>query len=322
MELRKGNVDNHRLTNCQADARQGLYASAMAAYLQWLAQRELSGRADWAAERSRLRDQFARGGVHARTSWIAADLMLGLKCFFDFAADSNVISHEERNAYVSRALKALRHGVERQADAQHDADPVRRYLGLLGAVLTGGHGHLCNVRGGQPENSALWGWGKNQSGDEVALGTKIGWVHAETGDIYLDPNLAYQAAQKLATTQGESIAQNQRTLHQRLKEAGRLKSYEEEKTTNRLTLEGCRRAVLHLPASALLGEGWSPDGQPGQQGENDPNPGTVTSMCAPENTTDPGHMSGQYGPINRNGQGAKPKVIYVEPPDQENVSFV
>ena len=53
-------------------------------------------------------------------------------------------------------------------------------------------------------------------------------------------------------------------MFKRLKEDGHLASFEQDKTTKRVTVQGKKRAVLHLHKGAL---GAQKPGEQGEQGE-------------------------------------------------------
>lgn len=77
----------------------------------------------------------------------------------------------------------------------------------------------------------------------------IGW--ADDKDVYLEPDTALAAAQKLARDQGESLAVSGWTLHSRLKEDAWLKTMDKDRVTIRRVLAGCERIVPHLDVSTL-----------------------------------------------------------------------
>ena len=72
-----GDIDPKRLSACQRDAAAGLYAQAMAGYIQWLAPRLDQVRAQMNAAHGRYREQVAHAGLHRRTPGIVADLFIG-----------------------------------------------------------------------------------------------------------------------------------------------------------------------------------------------------------------------------------------------------
>ncbi len=86
--------------------------------------------------------------------------------------------------------------------------------------------------------------------------------------MYLDEDLAYAAAQRLARDQGEALTIRVRTLSRRLKERGLLLGTDPGRNTVRRTLEGKERRVLWLQAASAplipekLAEVDEPDGTP------------------------------------------------------------
>jgi len=74
VEVTPGDIDPKRLSACQRDAAGGLYAQAMAGYIQWLAPRLDQVRAEMRAAHARSREQAAHAGLHRRTPGIVADL--------------------------------------------------------------------------------------------------------------------------------------------------------------------------------------------------------------------------------------------------------
>jgi hypothetical protein len=79
----------------------------------------------------------------------------------------------------------------------------------------------------------------------------VGWL--EDDHVYLEPDAAYAAVQRLGAEVGDRIALTPQTLRRRLKERGVLVSTEPQRRmlTVRRTLEGHRRDVLHLDKLTL-----------------------------------------------------------------------
>src|SRR5712692_9869818 len=73
------------------------------------------------------------------------------------------------------------------------------------------------------------------------------------GRVYLEPDAAYAAVQRLGQEIGDRIVLTPQTLRKRLKERGILATCETQRRilTVRRTLEGQRREVLHLHREAL-----------------------------------------------------------------------
>jgi len=71
-------------------------------------------------------------------------------------------------------------------------------------------------------------------------------------DLYLEPEAAYTVAQRMARDAGGSLPVASKTLHKRLNERGLLVTTERDRLLVRKTVDGGRRAVLHLKAATLL----------------------------------------------------------------------
>jgi hypothetical protein len=262
---------NPTLSACQQDAAAGKYAAALAGFLRWLAPRYDEVRGQLPSELVRLRDQARADGQHARTPGIVADLLLGLHYLLDFSQQVEAISGEERGALWARGRLALAEAAAAQAGHIQAADPIAMFLRLLGAAVASGRAHVASPDGLEPRpDPGAWGWRAKEythggpNGPEAGVtylpsGRRVGWVKDE--DLYLEPEAAFAEAQEMARQQGDSLPITPRILQKRLKERGLLVSYEEGKTTNRLTLDGQRRAVIHVRSTLLC----SPEQAAGNQ---------------------------------------------------------
>ncbi len=245
-----------RLSTCQQTAAAGTYARAMAAYLQWLAPKVNDLQLNLPALRSELQHEL-RDIIGRRTSNLLADLLAGFQTFLHFALDVRAITPEERERYWARALKTAADIARAQVEAQRSADDARRYLELLSSALSSGRAHLVTPEGLIPPwSAAAAGW-TVESDNVKPRGEKIGWLDDE--DLYLDEKAAYAVAQRLARDTEEPLALTHRTLAQRMRDQGLLRStgIDAEKRQCikvRRQVEGTRREVLHLDARTVLGE--------------------------------------------------------------------
>jgi hypothetical protein len=118
--------------------------------------------------------------------------------------------------------------------------------------MSSGRAHVAAPDGNRPNaNGGAWGWRLNAYETHEPMGDRVGWLDGE--DLYLDPDAAYAAVQRLGQDIGDRIALTPQTLRKRLKERGILATCETQRRmlTVRRTLEGQRREVLHLRAEAL-----------------------------------------------------------------------
>jgi hypothetical protein len=252
-ELGPGDLDWECLTRCQKEAGEGLYAQALAGFLRWIAGRrtelrELRG--SWLPE---LREAAAASTDHRRTPEIAANLGIGWRSFLWFAESAGALGPDEREKLWKRVWAGVGRAVAAQGRHQRDGEPAQRFIELLRSALASGRAHLAGLDGGKPDvDGGAWGWRRSQGDDWEPKGDRVGWL-VEAGHLYLDPDAAYAAAQKLGQEVGDRLGTTPHTLRRRLKEAGLLLSTDtvREVLTVRRVLEGQRRDVLHVSAVAL-----------------------------------------------------------------------
>jgi len=256
LELAPGDLDFDRLTSCQKDAANGLFAQAMAAYVRYLAPRIGGVLKGLRAEVAELRLQAYQSGQHRRTPEIVASLALGLRHFLGFAQASGAMTSAEADALRDRCWKALGRAAAAQAGHQSAGDPVQRFIELLRGVITSGRAHVAATDGSAPHSPEAWGWREVHSGFGTSnlqpQGHKIGWVDGD--DLYLEPQAAYASAQRMAGENADSLTVSLRTLNKRLHDRRLLASTDLSRGTQtiRRTLQGSRRSVLHLRAEDIM----------------------------------------------------------------------
>lgn len=259
LEPAPGDVVWKILSGCQQDAAAGLYAQALAGFLQWVAPQYEAVEKQLQEELADLRVQAVQG-EHKRTPEIAANLALGLRYFLRFAVHAEALSSDEGETLWQAGWDALSLAATAQGKHQEASEPARRFLELVNAALSSGKAHLANLSGGIPTEPEAWGW-RLEADHWTAKGAKIGWLDGK--DIYLQSDSAYASAQDLARAQGDAIPLSVHTLRRRLKEKSYLASWDKarETITVRQTLEGKRQDVLHLRKS-LFSEGLSSPTRP------------------------------------------------------------
>ena len=264
LEVEPGDVNEERLSACQADAAAGLYAAAMAGFIGSIAGRYGAIRAGLRAEIVRLRGGAVGSRAHRRTPEIVANLAIGIDTFLTFAETVGAIEPQARTALSQRCWRALGEAAGSQAEHQAASDPATRFLELLAAAIGSGRAHVAGEDGDLPPNPGAWGWRKDTDG-AGSFGhetwrpqrERVGWVVEDDSndDLYLDPDASFAAAQSMGRDTGDPLAVQPRTLRRRLAQAGFLLSVEEvrHRLTVRRELGGVRRTVLHLSASLLAG---------------------------------------------------------------------
>jgi len=306
VEFRKGDVDVIALTACQADAASGLYASAMAGYVRWLASRYEEVSAHLSDEVRELRAAATRPGVHPRTPDITANVALGLRHFIAFAQDAGALTEKEAEALWERGWAALTEVAAQQATHIGAAEPAGLFVRLLSAAITSGRAYVEAPDGGGPANPQAWGW-REDRGEWRPQGNLVGWLDGE--DLYLQPDASFAAAQAMGIGTRDEIAVSSYTLRKRLHERGLLASVDatRDRLTVRHILGGTRRAVLHLRAESLTGDdGADDDPEPAADTGDGPIFGAgsevlpenrPTGDCPQTAQNDPQGGSGTNGPV-------------------------
>jgi hypothetical protein len=255
VEVGKGSIPiGDKLDKAQANARRGLYAQAMAGYVQWLAGQDQL-RARLADRQAELRRET--NGTHARTPENIASLMLGVETLLAYAVAMQAITPQQSEEYRKQAWDALCEQARTQNTYLQDATPTRRFITLIRAVISSGRGHIDNVDGGEPRyDSYALGWRYRRIGEDGVMepiGKLIGWIKAD--NLYLDPVSAYAEAQLLANAENLTIPVSAKTLWGLLDKAGHLVSKDPGLSSIREYVGGTRKRVLHLNAVSFLGLG-------------------------------------------------------------------
>jgi len=254
IEVRPTDIEKPLLTELQAAGRQGLFATGLGGFVQWLAPDIEAHRACLATRVVELRDELAGSGGHARVPTTIAELEAAWELWCRFIGAIGVLTTDESADLLSRAKSALRELAQRQDDIHKDVDPAERFLTLLGAALTSGAAHVAGGDGLAPTRAGAWGWRQDDFATLRPLGPCIGWVKDD--GLYLEPTAAKAAAQRMARDNDEPLVISGRTLHRRLAEGGHLDSTDTARNTVtvRRVIAGRRVAVMHFPR-AVLGEG-------------------------------------------------------------------
>jgi Domain of unknown function (DUF3854) len=252
LEPPKGAIKPGALADCQLDAQLGLYAHAMAGFLQWFAGRHEDVRATFDRIVSEFRSRALQDAGHARTPDIVANLQAAFEVLLVFAVHVGAIDGIEQGRLSEQCWQALSEAAKAQSKHQAATEPTARYLTVLRSLLASGKAHFAGRDGGMPDHQAgACGW--RRDGDRwLAMGERIGWLDPE--DVYLEPAATYRAVQAAATAAGEAVPVSEQTLIKRLRDKGLLASTEpkRETLTVRRTLEGVSRSVLHLSRALVL----------------------------------------------------------------------
>jgi hypothetical protein len=267
-EFSPGDVELVQLTKCQEHGALGLFAQAMAAYIDWIApdyERVMAEKkVEVANNRARAIDHAKGGGHHARAPGIIAEVIYGIQLFLAFAASTGAISELEREAYEAEAWTCLLHSSVTQVEGQDEADPASQFIRLITSAIATGRAHLVTDEGKVPPNPMAWGWRLTEipfstggCRDEWRpLGKKVGWLLTGGTSLLLDSDAAYSEAQALATSTGGGFSIRPVTLGKRLNERGYLTATGAEDGGRqtlkvRHTCEGRRQAGLEMKVETL-----------------------------------------------------------------------
>lgn len=250
LEMSPGMVNLDHLTSCQEQAGKGVYAQAMAGYLQWVARHYDRLKKTLSPKVSETRGRLFKDHQHKRTPDAIAHLMVGLEYFLEFAQDMEAIDVQKAQELQAQSWEALQSIGAQQTGHQGGQNPVHRFLELLSAAVAAGIGHLGSLSDPMPNNPESAGWRKlsQDTPDSPShygpQGTRVGWVDEK--NIYLQPDVAYTVSQRIARDMGEALPISSQTLRKRLKEQG-VTQVEGGRLTIRKMIEGQRREVLCIP---------------------------------------------------------------------------
>ena len=149
-------------------AAEGVYALALAAYLQALAGHLDAVKVDSLAHRQRTRALAPHfEGAHGRTGPAAAELAYGWEVFLSFAVMVGAVSQAEASQIWARVLAALEDTAAGQGEHLHEEDPVNRALSVLSSLLAQGRVYLEDKdAGGPPVDAEFYGWELSGHGEE------------------------------------------------------------------------------------------------------------------------------------------------------------
>ena len=301
IDLAQDSMNWELLTVCQKEAADGVFAALMASFLQWVASKYETLTGNLKSEIARVRQEIEGQGHHRRIPDVVASLIVGMCYFLDFAQEVGALSGWEVKALQERTRVAMSQVLQAQLDHQVTQDPALRFLQLLGSCLSSGRAHVTKTSGTPPEKPETWGWTRGYgllSDDYRPQGSRVGWT--DGSDLFLDSNSAFAAAQSLARRQGEALPITVETLRRRLDDRGLLASTDSRGGKKRLevrkTIEGRRRAVLHLRVDSLFDEGVAQVAQSAQMRdpgiESAPGSGTLSRATNPPTVENVAQVSG------------------------------
>jgi hypothetical protein len=256
----------------EANAGAGVYALALAAFVQAVAGAYDAVRVGSPAHLARVRELAPHfQGAHGRTGDAAAELVYGWEVLLSFAVQVGALEEAEALALWARVTAALSHTAQGQGAHLADADPVARALAVLSGLLAQGRVYLEDLRGGPPlpDVAALCGWQRRPgSGEEEDAYTPrpgavlLGYHSQESGQdwAYFLPDALHEALQRAVMGQAGGVLPDAAKLYgnmrDRLHSAGLMRCETEAGGRVRATVKrkagGARRhfVALRLPLEA------------------------------------------------------------------------
>jgi hypothetical protein len=255
IEVRKDDVNLDRVFRCQADAAEGCYATLTAAFVQWYLEDVEGTQALFAHWRDEVGPEFERERPLAGEN--LSQLHAAYQVFDRFLSDRQLMKKPERHALSNEIKQALLLGDGREQIVSV-SDPADTFLAQLGAVIGAKGAYLADFAGGPPEGfEAACGWVADPGGyppwRAPANRPQVGWI--DGNDLYLNPDVAYQAAR----TVGPGVTLTRKMIARALRDSGQLLNWDRtrEVLTVRRTVENARREVWWL-AIETLGIGVTP----------------------------------------------------------------
>jgi hypothetical protein len=255
LELSKGDILEEELTSAQAIHAEGAYAKSMSGYIQWLAPKIDELRANLPKRQRELRNECSDANVHKRTPDITAHLGVGLEKFIQFARESQAITDEEFKQYWNEGWTALKLAGEMQSGHQNSEDPCTQFIELLASAFVSGAAHLAHPysSNGMPNEYTRWGWREDGRSTPTPKGERIGWLNGS--EVWLQPDVAYAVAQKIAVSQKTLIPISKDTLWKRLAEQKiiSISQGEGKNLVKKTVLGGGRPRVVVFPNKDIFG---------------------------------------------------------------------
>ncbi len=261
VELQKGDINLDMLTRLQAAGDEGLFASLMSAYIQWLAGRLDDVRTEHTRLTVTLRSAMPDlQGVHPRHPDMVAQLVAAYSIFLRFAVEHGLTTQALADDYARRVCDSLLTiGID-QAEIQEECKPGRRFLDLLASAMLSGRCHLTDADAPRAPNGleTACGWRQEiagKSGWNTPGGSKcIGYISMTEAMVYLDPSEAGTIATEMARSCG--LPQSFANVGRELRQEGLLQLGAEtdgSRQTQRKRLHGVRKRYFFVATTHLFG---------------------------------------------------------------------
>ncbi|MEV0361016.1 hypothetical protein AB0H71_33645 [Nocardia sp. NPDC050697] len=255
--LQRGQVDKAQLNHITTQAAAGVYATAMAGFVRYIARQAEAGRTDvyragWAELRGELVDE-GRG----RSASHLAHLLLTAQALLDYASEIDAIDERQAEELYGQVNAALVAVDATAAAGRVEIDPVTRWTELLREAFDSKQAHVESMTGHTPEDSTRWGWENLPSSmgggpESQRRGLMLGNLSEDGRTLYLIPKATHELLSKMAG--GEGFGLDDRALNDRLGEAGVILSRTESgqaRCTHQVRIGGGKPRRLWVATAAL-----------------------------------------------------------------------
>lgn len=216
LECSVGTVSSEFLTELQGESKARRFA--MRKFVEWLADDRSTKMEEFRRMCEKFRASY-HGIGHPRTPDMLASLLASVVMW------SRCFNWDEK-ATVASTHEALVQCGNDQTQYLVSSDVASASVEALKQGFAAGKCHVMSNRGGEPQNSLLFGWKSSGSGhSRKPQGPMLGWVNASEGHVYFMADEAY-AFVKRATS--GAVAITRQSWCKRLKEGNHLAVIDEE----------------------------------------------------------------------------------------------
>jgi hypothetical protein len=201
VEIQAGDVDLGVLSRLQEFGDNGLFATTMAAYIQWLAPQLDDIRIEHGRLVATIRQEIGDlPGTHSRHPDIVAQLLAAYQLFLRFAVECDAIAPLTAEGYLTRARQILIELGRAQSELQEESKPGRKFLDLIASALLAGRCHILNAQNDNAPSTyaGACGWQRDYVYQGAELGNMLDWkipgnskcigfIDEEAMRVYLDP---------------------------------------------------------------------------------------------------------------------------------------
>lgn len=246
-------IDPVKLRECQHEAKSGLYSEAMAAYIQFLAQRYdgLSQRVQDRIQELTTAMSASLNGELLRTPEILASLAVGIESFLYYARTVGAIDDEKYQSIWAKCWRTLVSLGEVQTQHLHNEDPVRESLRLLRSADLAGQ-----LVFGSPDSEAMPEFsGPKVDIDQHRTDGFVGWRKNAESPWLCNPDQLWKVIQALHREQGHQVPKKKVELFAEMEQGGWITSRDEPRRVGTPTVKrdirGKRERVIEIPIKSF-----------------------------------------------------------------------